>query len=127
MTLEENKHAFQIAEKLSWSNARIKSTFLGIEDHGIMTGVLQCEGECWSQGFGCRSLEEAEILKDFVRGAIAAIRVESWEGLQGKLIRVGKPIDGGHSDNIVAIRPIVDVGPIYLVEKLGDIEPGVYK
>lgn len=123
----EKKHAFQIAEELSWSNARIKSTHLGIEDHGIMTGVLHCEGEAWSQGFGCRSLEEAENLSGFVRGAMAALRVESWEALRGKLLRVGKAKGAGRSDMIIAVRPIVDGGPIYLVEKVGDAEPGVYR
>ena len=33
-------------------NGRIKSTFLGREDHGILTAYLQIEGESWGCGFG---------------------------------------------------------------------------
>ena len=125
MTVE--KHAYQIAEELQWSNARVSDTFLGVEDHGILTGIIHCEGESWSQGFGCRSLEDPENLKKFITGVMQATRSESWEKIKGSLVRIGKSKSSGHSDMIIAIRPIVDVGPIYVAEKVGDVEPGVYR
>ena len=77
-------------------NARITSTMLGIEDHGIFTAVVQLEGNGWSQGFGTYCYGAA--LKASPAQAMSALRfiqevcriagVDSWEKLPGKYVRM---------------------------------------
>lgn len=126
MSEEKKKHAFEIAEEFEWHNVRIENTMLGYEDHGILTAVLQCQGECWSQGFGCRSLTKPAAFQNFVSGVLKALKVERWEQLEGKLARIGKRKGAGHNDNIDAIRPIVDVGPIFVPGNDLETESGLY-
>ena len=124
---EEKKHAYQIAENFEWQNARVDRTFLGYEDHGVLTAVLHCQGECSSQGFGCRSLEDPRIFKNFVSGVLKALRVDTWEQVQGKLVRIGKKKGAHMHDAIDAIRPIVDTGPIFIPDDSSADGSGLYK
>jgi hypothetical protein len=124
---EKKMSAHEVAEEFEWVNVRIESTMLGYEDHGILTAVLQCQGECWSQGFGCRSLTEPAAFQNFVSGVLKALRVERWEQVTGKLARIGKRKGAGHNDNIAAIRPIVDIGPIFIPDDGLDTDGGLYK
>ena len=78
--------------------AKITSTRLGYEDHGILTAMLMLEGEEWGQGFGGygldgpydkgqkRRLPSIECGR-WVAGILDALEVESWEQLPGQIVR----------------------------------------
>ncbi len=74
-------------------NGRIKTTYLGIEDHGITVGMIMIEGDGWGQGFGNWDLRTQNQMAIFVEGVLDAVGVNSWEELKGKNVR----IEGTHS------------------------------
>ena len=87
-------------------NAKITSTKLGYEDHGIMTCWLFLEGNGWGGGFGGYGLDDYDKEKErrvataqgleAIIQLMKALDVENWENLKGKYIRceIGK-IGGG--------------------------------
>lgn len=88
-------------------NARITSTTLGVNDHGIMDAWLMLDYGGSGQGFGGYALDEP-LKRDgkFVRRAgtsfglqfimdlLATLEVESWEKLPGTVLRVRLSGDG---------------------------------
>lgn len=84
-------------------NAKIESTMLGIEDHGIMTCFLYLDygGSC--QGFGGYGLDSYnESLKrrvgtdyglEFIKCILDTVGVEKWEDLPGKYIKADADFD----------------------------------
>lgn len=68
---------------MSILNAVIKSTFLGIEDHGILTYFLNLEHERGNQAFGGYRLSE-----DHIKSILKVLDVPSWEMLPNKIIRI---------------------------------------
>lgn len=81
-------------------NARIKSTMIGYEDHGIMTAYLMLEYDGCGQGFGGYGLDEPGLdggdrmptiyCGAFIQEVLKAVGVSKWEDLPGKIIRVKK-------------------------------------
>lgn len=80
-------------------NARITSTTLGYEDHGILTCMLMLDyGDCGAQGFGGYGLDSyvkdretrvgTEYGMQFIIEILNTVGVEKWEDLVGKHIRV---------------------------------------
>jgi hypothetical protein len=79
-------------------NARIKSTMLGTEDHGIMTAYLHLEGDGWGVGFGGYCFDEYDesanrrfgtaFGTEFILQILRTLDIESWEKLPGTVIRV---------------------------------------
>lgn len=80
-------------------NARITSTMLGYEDHGILTCMLMLDyGDCGAQGFGGWALDKyvkqidarvgTEYGMQFIVEILKTVGVEKWEDLIGKHIRV---------------------------------------
>jgi hypothetical protein len=97
--------------------ARIKSTLLGQEDHGILTAYLHCEGDGWGIGVGGYGLDawtEAEKRRvptayglDQIVQFIHTAGVGSWEKLPGTEILVlfeSKNSLGGIAAGIAHIR-----------------------
>lgn len=68
-------------------NARIVSTFLGIEDHGIFIAVLHLDYGSTRQGFGTHDLEYEDYQIGYLRLILEVVGVEKWEDLPGKYIR----------------------------------------
>lgn len=72
-------------------NALIKSTHLGLEDHGIMTFFLHLEYNSSGQGFGGYVLgwkkEDTGFGIAVIRQVLKVVGVEKWEDLPGKHIR----------------------------------------
>jgi hypothetical protein len=98
------------------SNAKIESTMLGFEDHGIFTCLLYLDYGGSSQGFGQHCLA-SEHPKDkatypfnyganYIMGILKAVGVEKWEDLEGKYVRVKR--EDGWNGKIVAIGHIVE-------------------
>jgi hypothetical protein len=79
-------------------NARISSTMLGVEDHGIMSAYLHLEYDGGGQGFGGYGLDTYSKEKKervahaccgfFIKRVLETVGVEKWEDLPGKYIRV---------------------------------------
>lgn len=79
-------------------NAKIISTMLGKEDHGIMTFSLTMEFEGGVQGFGGCSLDDYSKTKKKRIGAaygmqlimelLDTLECSTWEDLDGRLVRI---------------------------------------
>lgn len=67
-------------------NARITSTHLGFEDHGIFSLNVQFAGPGWGQGTGHFFADNGT--SDLVKGIIRAVGVERWEDLPNKYCRL---------------------------------------
>jgi len=69
--------------------AKIKSTFLGYEDHGIMTAMMQIDYEESgnSQGIGGWTLNNAKGIQ-FIIHTLKTTGVGCWEKLPGTMIYV---------------------------------------
>lgn len=93
------------------TNARIRSTMLWIEDHGIMTFFLNLEWSGAGQGFVGYALDskagEIGHVKSIIclRRILETVGVEKWEDLKGQLIRIKKDDEWGQ---IKAIGHIID-------------------
>lgn len=92
--------------ELEIKNAKIKSTSLGVEDHGIFTAYLNIEGDGWGCGFGGFGLDEYSKNEgkrighafgvDFIKGILETLDVLTWEKLPGTFLRVeAKGLGGG--------------------------------
>lgn len=78
--------------------ARIKSTHLGYEDHGIFTSWVHVEGKGWGQGVGGYSLDTKSVgdkgrqptilCGALVQETILALGVRKWEDLPGVRVYV---------------------------------------
>jgi hypothetical protein len=68
-------------------NAKIESTMLGFEDHGIFTCFLQLDYGGGGQGFGGYTLG-GKYGSDFIKAILETVGVNEWEKLPGKHIRV---------------------------------------
>ena len=85
-------------------NARIRDTVLGIEDHGIMTFMLNLEYDGSGQGAGGYGLDGYDKDKKrrygygtsitMLRRILEVVGVETWEQLPGKHIRVRATHEG---------------------------------
>lgn len=79
-------------------NAKIDSTHLGPEDHGIMTAYVYVSGPSWGCGFGGYSLDSWDEIKgrrigvgfgvDFITSVLRVVGVDRWEKLPGQHVRV---------------------------------------
>lgn len=96
-------------------NARITSTMLGREDHGIMTYMIYIDAGSFSCGVGGFCLDEysknikARIFRAKSMEAISKILdvvgVTKWENLPGKHIRFE---DNGWGSQVTKIGNIID-------------------
>lgn len=109
--------------------ARIESTFLGIEDHGIMTFMLNLTGagrdKGWGQAFGTYMLDwnprdieghaDSGYTALILRGILEAVGVDTWEKLPGKLVYAIRP-EGPYS----FIRGIegFDTGKVFMIDSV---------
>jgi hypothetical protein len=85
-------------------NARITTTTLGIEDHGMFTYYVGLEMESLSVSFGGYILG-GEFTTQAIKRLLETVGVEKWEDLPGKHVRVehegwgGKALKLGHIIN----------------------------
>ena len=113
--------------------ARIKSTALGYEDHGILTAWLHVEYEDHGgQGIGGYCLDEwnpdhhrregTAYGTDWIIGVLRAVPCERWENLTGKLIYVltKKPTYAGTGyENVLGIEGLaMNKGTAFYFENL---------
>ena len=68
-------------------NAKISSTMLGFEDHGIFTFTLFLDYGGAGQGYGNFSLG-GTFTDAAIREVLNTVGVKTWEDLPGKVVRV---------------------------------------
>lgn len=95
-------------------NARIESTMLGIEDHGILTCWISLDYGSSGQGFGGYPFDKPDKktgkrvglsqMGTYIRRILEILGVDTWEELPGKHIRV--KTDGEYG-KIIAIGHII--------------------
>jgi len=84
--------------------AKIESTFLGVEDHGIFTSILYVKySDSVHQGIGTYSLDVWDEEKkrrvgtayglEFIKRTLQVCGVDSWEKLKGRTIYTLKESD----------------------------------
>ena len=87
-------------------NARIESTMLGIEDHGILTACLTLDYDGSGQGFGMMVFDHEKrdgqkcatpFAARFIRSVLETVGVDNWEDLPGKNVRVRATHDKVHA------------------------------
>ena len=78
-------------------NAKIVSTFLGYEGHGILSCYLTLDYGGSGQSFGGYELKYPAYGIDFIDKILKTVGVESWEDLAGKCIRVKSEYTKIHS------------------------------
>lgn len=86
-------------------NAKIVSTSLGTEDHGIFTFWLNLEGDGWGVGFGGYALDGFDEIKNTrvlqpigaaaIQEVLRVVGVSIWEELPGNYVRVVTDGPGG--------------------------------
>lgn len=98
--------------------ARVESTTLGIEDHGIFTAFLHCTFGGSGQGVGGYGLDEpvhedgkfigrrgTAYGMEWITRCIKACGVDSWEKIKGRTIMVYRE-DDSWSSKIIGIGPL---------------------
>ena len=87
-------------------NAKISSTMLGREDHGIMTFMIYIDTRNFACGIGRYCLDEFNTATQTrVFRAESIVGVDKWEDLPGKYIRFE---DNGFGSNVTKIGNIID-------------------
>jgi hypothetical protein len=110
--------------------AKIESTFLGYEDHGILTAYIQFNMGSSGQSagglmFSWRPAGGPELFTDagiaFVSGVLGACGVIQWEKLVGRTVFVLR--DGpSFSGKIIGIRPLpTEKGKEFLFSELDEL------
>lgn len=95
--------------------AKIESTMLGVEDHGIFTSMLFVTYGGSGQGIGGYGLDEWDKDKkrrigtayglEFIKRTMKACGVSEWEKLKGRTIYVLKESDGWNA-KVLGIEPL---------------------
>jgi hypothetical protein len=84
--------------KMEIENARIESTHLGFEDHGIFSLNVAFTGPGWGQGTGHLFADKGT--SDLIKPIIRAVGVEKWEDLPGKNCRIRRSSQLGRIEAI---------------------------
>lgn len=96
-------------------NARIRSTMLGREDHGLMTFMIYITADGFTCGVGGYCLDDfdpatqtrvfrAESM-EAISKVLEVVGVDKWEDLPGKYIRFE---DNGRSSTVTKIGNIIE-------------------
>lgn len=105
--------------------AKINSTALGYEDHGIFTAWLDLHYGTGDQGAGGYALDSYDETKkqrvghkcgmDFIIGILHACGVEKWEDVKGKTV-IALREDGFHG-KVIGLKPLpTEKGSEFLFE-----------
>jgi hypothetical protein len=96
--------------------AKIESTFLGIEDHGIFTAFLHVTYGSGGQGIGGYAMDEYDgenrvgtaYGMEWIRRVLLACGVDSWEKLSGRTVYLLKTPEQDRigSTGAIGIRPL---------------------
>lgn len=80
--------------ELQTENAKIGSTSLGLEDHGILTFWLFLEGGGWGCGFG-GLCADGPGFAEAINKILETLEISTWEKLPGTFVRAKSEGLGG--------------------------------
>lgn len=96
-------------------NAIIESTFLGYEDHGILTFMIGLKGAGFGIGFGNVALDQWSEKEgrrvahpksmDCIAQILEVVGVDRWEDLKGKHVRIAS---NGLGSTVTRIGNIIE-------------------
>lgn len=96
-------------------NAKIQSTMLGREDHGIMTFMIYIAADGFTCGVGAYCLDEFDSARqtrvfraesmEAISKVLEVVGVDKWEDLPGKYIRFE---DNGIGSTVTKIGNIIE-------------------
>lgn len=108
-------------------NAKIRSTMLGIEAHGIMSFMLDLDYGGSGQGAGGCALDSYDKARNIrvgwgpgvklIRTILETVGVESWEALKGQHIRVRASWSKVHAIGHFIDDKWLDFGEFFELEK----------
>jgi hypothetical protein len=109
--------------------AKVESTFLGYEDHGILTAYIQLSGGSWGQSAGGLMFSwrprggEGEQFSEagmaFVSGVLRACGVDTWEKVKGRTVFA---LREQRFDKIIGLRPLpTENGSEFLFSELDPV------
>lgn len=103
------------ADQVTQQIAKVESTYLGIEDHGILTAYVHVTYGGSAQGIGGYGFDQwDEVLKrrkgaafgtEWIRRFLEAAGVDSWEKLPGRTFYVLRAGNGWNAE-VLGIRPL---------------------
>lgn len=107
--------------------AKIRSTTLGIEDHGILTAMLELDYGGTVQGAGGYALDQYDegqerrvghrAAGDFILGVLRACGVDSWEKVAGRTVYALR--DEGFHGKVIGLAPLpTERGEEFLFESI---------
>ena len=113
--------------------AKIKTAFLGWEDHGIFTVILDVDYGGSGQGIGCHSLDKpwdngtithrigTAYGLNYIMAVMKACGVQDWNKLPGRTIYVLKA-DDSYQSNVLGIKPLpFEKGEAFFFDNLATI------
>ncbi len=125
MTITENETA---TERI----AKIKSTFLGYEDHGIFTGILDLDYGGSGQGAGllCLDYRDSDSKKHlestpggvhrWITGCMRACGVDSWEKIAGRTVIA--ICEGEWNGKVIGLKPLpTERGEVFMFSEVSDV------
>lgn len=86
-------------------NAQIRSAFLGLEDHEILTISIMLDFGEGCQGFGGYRLDNSVFCATFIRRVLEVAGAKRWGDLVGKPVRVRKENELGR---VLQVGHIID-------------------
>jgi len=99
-------------------NVKITSTFLGIEDRGLLSSFLYLEWEGGVQGFGGYHLI-GPYCALWVKRVLETVGVKDWDKLPGKYIRIE---EGKYGSSIDSIGHIIEDKWFNVREEMKEME-----
>lgn len=113
--------------------AKITSTMLGYEDHGILTCMLQVDYGGSAQGIGGYAFDQFDRERnrrvghgsgiDFMAGVLGACGVQTWEEVRGRTILVYTAGDD-YQAQVTGIGPLpTEPGKIFLFDSIKPSQP----
>lgn len=126
MTITENDTA---TERI----AKIRATFLGIEDHGIFTSVLDLDYGGSGQGAGtlCLDYNDRELgqrvesvpgaVHRWVLGCLRACGVDQWEKVVGRTVIA--ICEDGWNGKVIGLKPLpTERGGVFMFSEVSNAE-----
>ena len=131
-----------MTQELDREIAKVENTFLGVEDHGILTATIGFTGNngSWGQGtpgYGLDAYNGDRAKKkpapqypqdrvgtafgmEFIRRLLQAFGVNQWEDIKGRTVFVVR--EGGRFGTIVGIEPLpTEGGKAFMFKELEDL------
>ena len=107
--------------------ARIESTMIGTQDHGILTAFLHCEGDGWGVGVGGFALDQYDKAAekrittayglDHIVQIMTTVGVDTWEKIPGREVLVLFDSEHSWGSKAVGLAHISDESKVLILKE----------